>query len=87
METKALAEAQPSWRFIGVDPSAMLDLARQTLVFVADHVELLEGMVDQARMARSTVQHASSLLHHIDRDQRLRTLQESIAASNPARAW
>src|SRR3546814_13141348 len=31
METRAIAEAQPAWRFTGVDPSpAMLDLARQT---------------------------------------------------------
>lgn len=32
METRAMAETQPAWRFTGVDPSAaMLDLARQTL--------------------------------------------------------
>jgi len=48
METRAMAEAQPVWRFTGVDPSpAMLDLARGVLKPVADRVELLEGTVDQ----------------------------------------
>ncbi|HEX2561547.1 class I SAM-dependent methyltransferase [Phenylobacterium sp.] len=32
LELRALAEAQPSWRFVGVDPSAeMLELARRLL--------------------------------------------------------
>jgi len=77
METKALSEAQPSWRFIGVDPSAaMLDLARQTLVPVADRVELLEGMIDQAPDGPFDGATCILTLHHMDRDQRLRTLQE-----------
>src|SRR3546814_13717516 len=49
METRSLAEAQPDWRFTGVDPSpAMLDLARRPLAPIADRVELLEGPIDQA---------------------------------------
>lgn len=47
METRAMAEVQPVWRFTGVDPSpAMLDLARGVLKPVADRVELFEGTVD-----------------------------------------
>jgi tRNA (cmo5U34)-methyltransferase len=49
METKALAQSQPGWRFTGVDPSpAMLGLARQAVMPFAERVDLLEGTVDQA---------------------------------------
>src|SRR3546814_9632328 len=49
METKAMAEVPPAWRFTGVDPSAaMLDLALQTLTPFADRVDLVEGPIDQA---------------------------------------
>ena len=77
METKALAEAQPAWRFTGVDPSpAMLDLARQTLAPVIDRVELLEGTIDQAPAGPFDGATCILTLHHIDRDERLRTLRE-----------
>lgn len=77
METKALAEAQATWRFTGVDPSAaMLDLARQTLMPFADRVELLEGTIDQAPDGPFDGATCILTLHHIDRDERLRTLRE-----------
>src|SRR3546814_19758903 len=54
METKAMAEVPPAWRFTGVDPSAaMLDLALQTLTPFADRVDLVEGTIDQAPPGRS----------------------------------
>jgi tRNA (cmo5U34)-methyltransferase len=77
METRALAEAQPDWRFTGVDPSsAMLDLARRTLAPVADRVELLEGTIDQAPLGPFDGATCILTLHHIERDERLRTLRE-----------
>jgi tRNA (cmo5U34)-methyltransferase len=77
METKSLAEAQPDWRFTGVDPSpAMLDLARRTLAPVADRVELLEGTIDQAPLGPFDGATCILTLHHIERDERLRTLRE-----------
>ena len=77
METRALAKAQPAWRFTGVDPSpAMLDLARRTLAPVIDRVELLEGMIDQAPAGPFDGATCILTLHHIDRDERLRTLRE-----------
>lgn len=77
METKALAEAQPAWRFTGVDPSpAMLDLACQTLAPFADRVELLEGTIDQAPAGPFDGATCLLTLHHIDRSERLRTLRE-----------
>jgi tRNA (cmo5U34)-methyltransferase len=77
METLALAQAQPDWRFTGVDPSAaMLDLARGALAPVADRVTLIEGTVDQAPDAPFDGATCILTLHHIDRDARLHTLQQ-----------
>ena len=50
LEIRYLAAAEPSWRFVGVDPaSAMLDLARATAGSVAgNRLELIEGTVRDA---------------------------------------
>lgn len=77
METRAMAEAQPAWRFTGVDPSpAMLDLAHQTLAPFADRVDLILGIIDQAPAGPFDGATCLLTLHHIDRDQRLRTLKD-----------
>ncbi|MCW0199878.1 class I SAM-dependent methyltransferase [Sphingopyxis sp.] len=77
METLALAEAQPGWRFTGVDPSAaMLDLASGTLASAAERVTLIEGTVDQAPDGPFDGATCILTLHHIDRDTRLHTLRE-----------
>ncbi|WP_318258035.1 class I SAM-dependent methyltransferase [Brucella intermedia] len=77
METRAIAEAQESWRFTGVDPSsAMLDLARQTLNPVADRVDLIQGTVDQVPAGPFDGATCLLTLHHLDREERLRTLKE-----------
>lgn len=76
METRAMAEAQPVWRFTGVDPSpAMLDLARDVLKPVADRVELLEGTVDQVPDGLFDGATCLLTLHHLDHSERLRTLE------------
>jgi tRNA (cmo5U34)-methyltransferase len=76
MEIKALAEAQHSWRFTGVDPSpAMLDLARQTLAPFASRVDLIEGTVSQAPAGPFEGATCLLTLHHLDRSTRLETLQ------------
>jgi len=77
METRSLAEAQPDWRFTGVDPSpAMIDLARRTLAPFSDRVELLEGTIDQAPLDLFDGATCILTLHHIEQDERLRTLRE-----------
>ena len=50
LDTRALALAQPGWRFTGVDPAAkMLDLARRVLSDdVNPRVDLIEGGVEAA---------------------------------------
>ena len=46
MELLAFAEAQPGWRFVGVDPSrAMLDQAERVLGELVSRVELVEGYI------------------------------------------
>jgi hypothetical protein len=48
-ELKAMAEAHPRWRFVGVDPAAeMLRLAERTLGTLMDRVELIKGYIDDA---------------------------------------
>lgn len=77
METVAMAEAQPTWRFTDVDPSAaMLDLARTVVRPVADRVDLVHGTVDQLPV--ESFDGATCLLtfHHLDRKERLNIMRE-----------
>lgn len=77
METRVMAEAQPAWRFTGVDPSpAMLDLAHQTLTPFTDRVDLIEGTIDQAPAGPFDGATCLLTLHHLDRDERAETLKE-----------
>ncbi|WP_296599487.1 class I SAM-dependent methyltransferase [Phenylobacterium sp.] len=50
LDTRALAQMEAGWRFVGVDPSAkMLDLARSVLGEAASgRVQLIEGTVSDA---------------------------------------
>jgi tRNA (cmo5U34)-methyltransferase len=87
METLALPEALPDWRFTGVDPSAaMLDLARGTVAPVADRVELIEGTVDQAPDGPFDGATCMLTLHHLDRDARLHTLAQIRRRLKPGAA-
>ncbi|MFN4013712.1 MAG: class I SAM-dependent methyltransferase [Reyranella sp.] len=77
LELKALAEAQPDWRFVGIDPSAgMLDLARRVLGPLGARVDLRQGFVDNA--PPGPVDGATCLLtlHFLRREERLHTLRE-----------
>lgn len=84
METRAMAEAQPEWRFTGVDPSAaMLDLARQTLGAFVERVDLVEGTIDQ--VSQGPFDGATCLLtmHHLSLEDRLHLLREMRARLKP----
>jgi tRNA (cmo5U34)-methyltransferase len=85
METRVMAEARPTWRFTGVDPSAaMLDLARDVVKPFADRVSLVEGTVDQ--LPADPFDGATCLLtfHYLDRNERRQTLQEIRRRLKPA---
>lgn len=77
METAAMAQSQPSWRFTGVDPSpAMLDLARKATQPYTERIKLIEGRVNE--LPQDHFDGATCLLtfHHLARDERLHILRE-----------
>lgn len=77
LELKAYAEARPRWSFDGVDPSLeMLDLARKTLGDLSPRVRLHEGLIDSAPEGPFDGATCILTLHFIERQERLRTLQE-----------
>ncbi|ALN78731.1 methyltransferase domain protein [Lysobacter antibioticus] len=77
LELKVFAEAQPEWRFVGVDPSAeMLKLASATLGPLAPRVELVEGYIDTASEGPYDGATCLLTLHFLPAEQRLHTLTE-----------
>lgn len=87
LELKAFAEAEPGWRFTGVDPSAeMLDLARQTLGPLQSRADLLQGTVDAAPSGPFDGATCLLTLHFLKRDERLRTLREIHRRLKPGAA-
>lgn len=77
LELKAFAEAQPDWRFTGVDPSApMLAAAERLLGPLPVHVELRQGTVDDAPEGPFDGATCLLTLHFLEADVRLHTLRE-----------
>ncbi|MGO4174376.1 class I SAM-dependent methyltransferase [Bosea sp. TAF32] len=77
LEIKAFAEAQPGWRFDGVDPSAeMLDLARLTLGPLLARADLHHGLIDIAPEGPFDAAACILTLHFVEREERLRTLRQ-----------
>jgi tRNA (cmo5U34)-methyltransferase len=77
LEIRAFAEAQPGWRFDGVDPSApMLDLARAVLEPFAGRTSLHHGLIDVAPEGPFDAATSILTLHFVEREERLRTLRE-----------
>lgn len=84
LELKAFAEAQPGWRFAGVDPSTeMLDLAARTLGPLHERVELREGTVDAAASGPFDGATCLLVLHFLQPEERLHTLKEIRARLKP----
>ncbi|HEY9453845.1 MAG TPA: methyltransferase domain-containing protein [Bradyrhizobium sp.] len=77
LELKALAEAEPRWRFVGVDPAAeMLKLAERTLGPLNARVQLQEGYIDDAPDGPFDAATCLLTLHFLDADERRRTARE-----------
>jgi Methylase involved in ubiquinone/menaquinone biosynthesis len=77
LELKAFADAQPGWRFTGVDPSAeMLQLATTTLGPLASRAGLIEGYIDDAPQGPFDGATCLLTLHFLPAEQRLHTLAE-----------
>lgn len=77
LELKALAQAHPGWRFVGVDPAGpMLDLAARTLGDDAHRARLIEGYIDDAPEGPFDAAVCLLTLHFLDFDERVRTLAQ-----------
>lgn len=77
LELKALAEAQPGWSFVGVDPAAeMLKLAERTLGQLTTRAQLCEGYIDNAPDGPFDAATCLLTLHFLDADERRRTASE-----------
>jgi tRNA (cmo5U34)-methyltransferase len=77
LELKAFAEAQPDWSFVGVDPAAaMLNLARATLGDLVGRTQLHDGYIESAPEGPFDAATCILTMHFIERQERLRTLQE-----------
>src|SRR4029079_5627546 len=77
LELKALAQAEPGWNFVGVDPAlAMLNLAERTLGPLNARVQLQQGYVDDAPDGPFDAATCLLTLHFLDVDERRRTARE-----------
>jgi tRNA (cmo5U34)-methyltransferase len=77
LELKALAEAQPGWRFTGVDPAGpMLDLAREAMGSDACRADLVQGYIEDAPPGPFDAATCLLALHFLGREDRVRTLEE-----------
>lgn len=76
LELKALADAHPSWSFVGVDPSPlMLRLAERTLGSDMSRVELVEGYIHNAPSGPFDAATCLLTLHFLSAAERLRTVR------------
>lgn len=88
MELKAFAEAQPAWRFSGVDPSAeMLAVAAQMLGEHASRAELLQGYIEDAPAGPFDGAACLLTLHFLAEPERLRVLRELHVRLKPGAAF
>jgi tRNA (cmo5U34)-methyltransferase len=75
-ELKAMAEAHPRWRFVGVDPAAeMLRLAERSLGTLMDRVELIKGYIDDAPAGPFDAATCLLTLHFLAAPERERTVR------------
>ncbi|NPU14427.1 class I SAM-dependent methyltransferase [Bradyrhizobium sp. 83012] len=76
LELSALADAHPSWTFVGVDPSPqMLQLAERTLGARMSRVDLIEGTIDDAPAGPFDAATCLLTLHFLPAPERLRTVR------------
>ncbi|WP_421999306.1 class I SAM-dependent methyltransferase [Reyranella sp.] len=77
LELRALADAQPGWSFVGVDPAAaMLDEARRVLGADAARVAFCEGYIDDAPDGPFDAATCFLTLHFLEAGERTRTVRE-----------
>lgn len=88
LELKVFAEAEPGWRFVGVDPSSeMLKLARQTLGPLAEWVDLHEGYISSAPEGPYDAASCLLVLHFVPAEERVGMLAEIRRRLKPGAAF
>ena len=84
LELKVFADAQPGWRFLGVDPSReMLELARTWLGPLMGRVELHAGFLDSAPQRQLDGATSLLVMHFLSLDERRATLRELAKRLKP----
>lgn len=75
LELRAFADAQPGWRFVGVDP-AMLDEAKRALGPDAGRVDFRQGYIDDTPEGPFDAATCLLTLHFLPFEERTRTVAE-----------
>ncbi|HRE62090.1 MAG TPA: class I SAM-dependent methyltransferase [Micropepsaceae bacterium] len=87
-EIAAMAAAQPSWHFTGVDPAAeMLRLAERVLAPVAHRTSLIKGYIEDAPEGPFDGATCMLTLHFLDAAERTRTVREVHRRLKPGAAF
>jgi tRNA (cmo5U34)-methyltransferase len=77
LELKSMAEAEPGWNFVGVDPAAaMLQLAARTLGSLSTRVQFQQGYIDDAPDGPFDAATCLLTLHFLNAGERRRTASE-----------
>lgn len=88
LELKAMAQAHPRWRFVGVDPSEeMLNLAAGTLGPLAARVELVRGYIEDAPAGPFDGAACLLTLHFLGEAERQRTAEDIRRRLKPGAAF
>ncbi len=84
LEIEALADANPGWGFVGVDPAKpMLDEAEARLKSSMDRVTLHHGYIDTAPEGPFDAATSLLTLHFLEADERIETLRQIVARLKP----
>jgi tRNA (cmo5U34)-methyltransferase len=77
LELKSMAEAEPGWSFVGIDPAAaMLQLAERTLGSLSTRVQFQQSYIDDAPDGPFDAATCLLTLHFLDASERRRTAGE-----------
>jgi tRNA (cmo5U34)-methyltransferase len=84
LELETLAEKNPRWTFLGVDPArAMLDEARRRLGALNDRVDLHHGFIETAPQGPFDAATSLLTLHFLKADARRDTVSEIVRRLKP----
>lgn len=84
LELEALAQQNPQWTFLGVDPALpMLDAARDRLGPFNDRVTLRHGFIDDVDEGPFDAATSLLTLHFLDAEARQQTVQEIVRRLKP----